>query len=80
MTHKSLRCTRWVLTPVEVMMQKEQLTELADHLQKAAEALRDAWMLCKHNGMEPTAKEIAGTVLDVETTRDRVTDLLWSNA
>lgn len=39
-------------------MQKEQLTELESHLQKAASALRSAWILCKHNGMEPVAKEI----------------------
>lgn len=58
-------------------MQKEQLTELTNHLQKAAEALRDARMLCKHNGMEPMAKELADTVLDVETARDRITDILW---
>lgn len=61
-------------------MQKEQLTELENHLQQAARALRAAWVLCKHNGMEPTAKELADTVLDVETARDRVTDILRPNA
>jgi hypothetical protein len=43
------------------------LIELASHLSDAAKALRAAWRLCKHNGMEPTAKELADTVLDVET-------------
>ena len=60
-------------------MQKAQLTELESHLQKAASALRAAWILCKHNGMEPTAKELADTVLDVETARDSVTDILRPN-
>lgn len=60
-------------------MQKAQLTELESHLQKAASALRAAWILCKHNHMEPTAKELADTVLDVETARDRVTDILRPN-
>lgn len=60
-------------------MRKEQLTELESHLQKAASALRAAWILCKHNGMEPTAKELADTVLDVETARDRVTGILRPN-
>ena len=37
------------------------------HLNKAAVELRAAWLLCKRNGMEATAKEIADTVLDLET-------------
>ena len=48
------------------------LTELEANLQSAASALRAAWVLCKHNGMEKTAKELADTVLDVETARDIV--------
>lgn len=43
------------------------LIELENHLGAAAKALRCAWLLCKHNGMEATAKELADTVLDVET-------------
>ena len=48
------------------------LIELESHLGNAASALRAAWILCKHNGMEATAKELADTVLDVETAHKRV--------
>lgn len=48
------------------------LIELESHLGNAAGALRAAWILCKHNGMESTAKEIADTVLDVETAHERI--------
>ena len=50
------------------------LLELESHLSDAAKALRCAWRLCKHNGMEPTAKELADTVLDVETAYQQVKD------
>jgi len=43
------------------------LIELENHLNEAAKALRCAWRLSKHNGMEEVAKELADTVLDVET-------------
>lgn len=43
------------------------LIELENHLLNASTALRASWMLCKGNGMESTAKELADTVLDVET-------------
>jgi len=48
------------------------LLELEKHLSDAAKALRLAWKLAKHNGMEPTAKELADTVLDVETACQQV--------
>lgn len=48
------------------------LIELEQHLGEAAKALRCAWRLAKHNGMEPTAKELADTVLDVETAYQQV--------
>ena len=50
------------------------LIELENYLSQAAKALRAAWVLCKHNGMEATAKEIADTVLDVETAHKQTTD------
>lgn len=50
------------------------LIELENHLDPAARELRAAWLLCKRNGMEATAKELANTVLDVETAHQRVTD------
>lgn len=48
------------------------LIELEQHLESAAKALRCAWKLTKHNGMEPVAKELADTVLDVETAWQQV--------
>lgn len=48
------------------------LIELEDHLGKAAKSLRAAWLLCKHNGMEAVAKELADTVLDVETAHSQI--------
>lgn len=50
------------------------LIELESQLSDAAKALRCAWRLCKYNGMEPTAKELADTVLDVETACQQVKD------
>ena len=50
------------------------LIELETHLSEAAKALRAAWRLCKHNGMEATAKELADTVLDVETAHEQIAD------
>jgi hypothetical protein len=46
--------------------------ELEMHMGTAAKALRMAWKLCKHNGMEATAKELADTVLDIETAHQQV--------
>jgi hypothetical protein len=46
------------------------LIELEQHLNDAAKALRCAWRLTKHNGMETTAKELADIVLDVETAHE----------
>ena len=43
------------------------LIDLENHLSDAAKALRCAWLLCKRHGMVATAKELADTVLDVET-------------
>ncbi|MCP5004671.1 MAG: hypothetical protein GY941_12145 [Planctomycetes bacterium] len=43
------------------------IIELDTSLSTAAKALRHAWRLMKCNDMESTAKEIADTVLDVET-------------
>lgn len=43
------------------------LIDLENSLQTAARALRHAWRITKHGGMEATAKELADTVLDVET-------------
>ncbi len=48
------------------------MIELESHLNTAAKALRCAWTLCKHNGMEATAKELADTVLDVETAHQQI--------
>ena len=42
------------------------LIELNKHLNQGALALRRAWEVAKHNGMEKTAKELADTVLDIE--------------
>lgn len=50
------------------------LIELENHLGQAAKSLRAAWLLCKHNSMEATAKELADTVLDVETAHQQITD------
>jgi hypothetical protein len=50
------------------------LIELENHLGEAAKELRAAWFLCKHNGMEASAKELADTVLDIETARKQVAD------
>lgn len=43
------------------------LIELEGNLYVASKALRDSWLLCKQNGLEHIAKELADTVLDVET-------------
>lgn len=50
------------------------LVELETSMTVAAKALRHAWGLMKHNGMEAAAKEIADTVLDVETAAKQITD------
>ena len=43
------------------------LSEFSQLLQIAANALREAWKVARKNNMEKTAKEIADTVLDVES-------------
>ena len=43
------------------------LSEFSQLLQSAANALREAWKVARKNNMEKTAKEIADTVLDVES-------------
>lgn len=48
------------------------LIDLENNLGAAAKALRCAWLLCKRNGMESSAKELADTVLDVETAHEQV--------
>jgi hypothetical protein len=50
------------------------LIDLEQQLGVAAKALRCAWKLAKHNGMEATAKELADTVLDVETSWHQIKD------
>lgn len=52
------------------------LIDLDNSLTTAARALRHAWRVAKHNGMEATAKEIADTVLDVETAAEQASDAL----
>lgn len=53
-------------------MKTDQLVALDRSLSTAARALRHAWTTMKHNGMESAAKEIADTVLDVETSSQQV--------
>lgn len=57
-------------------MNAEQLVELDTSFTTAAKALRNAWRLMKHGGMEDAAKEIADTVLDVETAAKEVGKLM----
>ena len=52
------------------------LTHMEKHLSDAAKSLFLAWKLAKHNGMEPTAKELADTVLDVQTACQQVKDAI----
>ena len=59
---------------VKMVERRILLIELESHLDNAAKALRCAWLLCKHNGMQSTAKELADTVLDVETAHRQVAD------
>ena len=48
------------------MEKSELLNELEKQLKTASKSLKAAWKLCKHNGMDDTAKELADTVLDVD--------------
>lgn len=52
------------------------LIELENSLRTAAKALRHAWRVAKHNDMEATARELADTVLDVETAAEQASDVL----
>jgi hypothetical protein len=52
------------------------LIDLENSLQTAARALRHAWRITKHGGMEATAKELADTVLDVETAAQQASTAL----
>ena len=61
-------------------MDIEKLKSLDGDLSMAAQCLRNAWKTMKHNGMETTAKEIADTVLDVETAAQMVSETLAANA
>lgn len=53
-------------------MNEAQYIELDTHMADAAKSLRCAWRLMKHNGLESVAKELADTVLDVETASSMV--------
>mgnify|MGYP000654364303 CR=1 FL=1 len=53
-------------------MEVEKLIELDTSLTEAGKALHHAWLLMKDNGMESTAKELAVTVLDVDTAARRI--------
>jgi len=55
---------------------KVALIDLQNSLTSAAKNLRHAWRIAKHNDMEGTAKELADTVLDVETAAEQVSDTL----
>jgi hypothetical protein len=57
-------------------MEHEKLALAEAALRRAGRDLRTAWTLLKHNGMEPTAKELADTVLDVEVSADQLRDFL----
>lgn len=57
-------------------MEHEKLALAEAALRRAGHDLRTAWTLLKHHGMEPTAKELADTVLDVEVSADQLRDLL----
>ena len=58
------------------MMNREKLTQAEAALRRAGTDLRTAWTLLKHHGMEPAAKELADTVLDVEVSADQLRDFL----
>lgn len=53
-------------------MKFEDLQMVENSLRCAAKDLRHAWRVMKHNGMEPTAKELADTVLDVEMAHEQM--------
>lgn len=59
---------------IEMVERSILLIELENHLGQAAKTLRVAWLLCKHNGMGATAKELADMVLEVETAHRKVAD------
>lgn len=68
-----------VLAAQEKTVDIEKLKSLDSDLSMAAQCLRHAWQTMKHNGMEATAKEIADTVLDVETAAEMVSETLAAN-
>ena len=53
-------------------MDEDTLKSLASDLAMAAQCLRHAWATMKRHGMENTAKELADTVLDVETAAEEI--------
>lgn len=53
-------------------MEYEKLALAEAALRRAGHDLKAAWTLLKHYGMEPTAKELADTVLDVEVSADQL--------
>lgn len=57
-------------------MEYENLALAEAALRRAGGDLRTAWTLLKHNGMEPTAKELADIVLDVEVSADQLREFL----
>lgn len=57
-------------------MDHKKLSQAESALRRAGHELRTAWTLLKHHGMEPTAKELADTVLDVEVSADQLRDFL----
>ncbi len=63
----------------QVEVNKEQLKLAEEALRRAGAELKTAWTLLKHNGMEPTAKELADTVLDVEISADQLREFLTPN-
>ena len=61
-----------VLADQGIAMDEDTLKSLASDLAMAAQCLRHAWATMKRNGMENTAKELADTVLDVETAAEEI--------
>lgn len=52
------------------------LIEAENSFNEASKALRNAWRILKHHGMEHVAKELADTVLDVETSAQQLKNVL----
>lgn len=52
----------------------EELKLAGAALRRAGEEMRTAWTMLKRNGMDTTAKELADTILDVETSANQLHD------